>query len=670
MKQRNLLCLLLSAVLLLTACSGSGGEPAKKEVKASSAPRSELYGTFTQPGLTLDSAAFSGQNALCAMRFDGVMGQRITNLMNNWMYTALYSNSGMLERFRQRESALTLSLTAWYGEFPGKYLTGIARLYALNRDDGLLRVGNELVEALAGVQGEDGYLGVFSAQDRMLGAVAMDINGSVLRTSNWDIWNHYHILRGLLSWHEQTGNQTALSTATAAADFIIDYFSAEHTLSEVQEADKNLSCVSAFVQLYTITDAEKYLDFSNAILAAWQGANGGDFLREGLAGTPYTGLRQKRWETMHALLGLAEVWRLNGDESCRSAFLSLFESLRACDRHNSGGMMSGEQAIGSPYRSGSVETCASVAWLECCCAALEMTGDSHLADELELTTLNALLGAQAPSGRNVTYSTPDDGVRLASAIELSFQAVPGSPELNCCSVSAPIGFGMLSKWAVRSAGNAVTVNYYGAGTAAVHTPSGGKLLLTQETQYPRDGAVKLTLESDKEEEFTLRLRIPAWAKNSTVSVNGSPVDCAAGTYCEITRAWKSGDEISLSVDMAVHFWAGEETRSDYAAIYYGPVLLAYDERFNDSRPAAELKAFSPRSLSLEVIENTSVPSAPEPILLLRMTLADGSRVVLCDFATAGQAGTNYISWLPVADASVLQKSNELCERWLAVAEGA
>ena len=40
----------------------------------------------------------------------------------------------------------------------------------------------------------------------------------------WDMWNQYHIIRGLLAWYEQTGNETAFQTAKKTADFIIDYF--------------------------------------------------------------------------------------------------------------------------------------------------------------------------------------------------------------------------------------------------------------------------------------------------------------------------------------------------------------------------------------------------------------------------------------------------------------
>ena len=105
----------------------------------------------------------------------------------------------------------------------------MALMYSLNRDENLRQVGDELVETLASVQAEDGYLGVFSDEERMLGIVRADINGTIYNNMTWDMWNQYHIIRGLLAWYEQTGNETAFQTAKKTADFIIDYFGQDHS---------------------------------------------------------------------------------------------------------------------------------------------------------------------------------------------------------------------------------------------------------------------------------------------------------------------------------------------------------------------------------------------------------------------------------------------------------
>jgi len=78
---------------------------------------------------------------------------------------------------------------------------------------------------------------------------------------------------------------------------------------------------------------------------------------------------------------------------------------------------------------------------------LRLTGDSRVADELELSLFNSGFGMMSPSGRWVTYDTPMDGARLASAHSIVFQSRAGSPELNCCSVNGPRALGLTGEWA-------------------------------------------------------------------------------------------------------------------------------------------------------------------------------------------------------------------------------
>ena len=131
----------------------------------------------------------------------------------------------------------------------------------------------------------------------------------------------------------------------------------------------------------------------------------------------------------------------------------------------------GEQATGNPYDRGAIETCCTVAWMAMSVEMLRLTGNSLVADELELSTLNSGLGMMSPSGRWVTYNTPMDGERQASAHTIVFQARAGTPELNCCSVNGPRALGLLCEWAVMRRADGLVLNYYGPGT--MRTPDGG-----------------------------------------------------------------------------------------------------------------------------------------------------------------------------------------------------
>jgi len=95
--------------------------------------------------------------------------------------------------------------------------------------------------------------------------------------------------------------------------------------------------------------------------------------------------------------------------------------------------------------------------------------------------------------------------------------------------------------------------------------------------------------------------------------------------------------------MSPHFWVGERECAEKVSIYRGPILLAWDQRFNEGR-TDEMPELVAGNLELELI---NVTDSPRPIGVYRLEAKDGSEIFLCDFATAGMTGTLYRSWLPV-----------------------
>src|SRR4029079_6379909 len=119
-----------------------------------------------------------------------------------------------------------------------------------------------------------------------------------------------------------------------------------------------------------------------------------------------------------------------------------------------------------------------------------------LADEMELTTFNSVIGMHAPDGAWSTYNTPMDGRRIANTRDISFQIRLRSEQLNCCSVNAARGFGILSEWAVmrQTAGadgaENLVINWYGPSTFSTKVRN-RSVTFEQVTDYPRTGRVIL-----------------------------------------------------------------------------------------------------------------------------------------------------------------------------------
>jgi DUF1680 family protein len=273
-----------------------------------------------------------------------------------------------------------------------------------------------------------------------------------------------------------------------------------------------------------------------------------------------------------------------------------------------------------------------------------LTANPLIADEIELSTFNGNVGGQTSSGRWWTYNTPMNGTKEASAHTINFQCRAGSPELNCCSVNGPRGLAMLSEWAVLGSQEGLTLNYYGPASFETQTPGQHTVRLHENTDYPRDGLVRIDVTTEQPEKFVLRLRIPAWSRQTRVSVNGkSGPDASPGSYLDLDRIWTKGDHIELSLDMSPHYWVGDRETFGKTSAYVGPILLTFDPSYNSMDPG-RIPEMDARHFELQpATTNKSI----QPWLLRSVKAANGQTVMLCDFATAGAYGNEYVSWLPI-----------------------
>jgi uncharacterized protein len=603
----------------------------------------------------------------CTYRFGGSVGRALTRITDNWLLSAPDANPAMLEMFADRDVPPYRDMVPWAGEFAGKYLTSAVEVWRATGDARLEICLREFVRRLISLQDADGYLGPWPIDARLTN-FSRHHGSAGLET--WDTWGHYHIMVGLLGWYEATGDRAALESALRIGDLICRTYLGDRTprLVDTPWTEMNLAPVHSLAMLYRRTGVERYLALAEQIVREFAATRdgkplAGDYLEASLAGREFYEMPRPRWESLHAVMGLAELHHITSDARYRAAFERMWHSIADHDRHNNGGFSSGEQATGNPFDPRPIETCCNIAWLSLSVEMLKLTGDPRAADELELTTLNSALGLLAHSGRWATYNTPSDGVRVASAHHIVFQARPGSPELNCCSVNAPRGLGLLSEWALVSGPAMLTLNYYGPCEMIARLPDGSQVTLSQETDYPLAGRVRLAVSPSQPAQFTLRLRIPAWSRETRVSVNGEPAESVApGMYLAISRLWRAGDTVTLDLDMALRFWHGEREAAGHVSIYRGPLLLACDQRYNRDLPAAEGsrpyggEPWQPAAATafaippLDVGALTAEPVAWDgwlpPNLLLCATGA-GRALYLCDYASAGQAGTLYRSWLPV-----------------------
>ena len=158
------------------------------------------------------------------------------------------------------------------------------------------------------------------------------------------------------------------------------------------------------------------------------------------------------------------------------------------------------------------------------------------------------------------------------------------------------------------------------------------------TDYPLSGLVDIRVEPGKAENFALRLRVPEWSEQTSLSVNGAAVaGVQAGTWAVIERLWKPGDRVWLNLDLRPRILTAADGGKRYAAVVRGPVALARDLRLGGSID-------EPVSLGGGDLDPVAAPASIEMAFA-----ASGGKVVLCDYASAGNtwdARSRYRVWMP------------------------
>ena len=205
---------------------------------------------------------------------------------------------------------------------------------------------------------------------------------------------------------------------------------------------------------------------------------------------------------------------------------------------------------------------------------------------MERTLFNGLISGVSLDGKTFFYPNPlESNGQHARSEWFGVACCPGNITRFMASVPGYI---------YATKGDNVYVNLYAGGTADVETP-GGKLKVVQETRYPWDGAVKMTVTPDKARRFAFNIRIPGWARNepvpsdlyrfmdkdtsaATITVNGAkvPMNLDKG-YVTINRSWKAGDVIELNLPMPVRRIIANpnvEADRDRVALQRGPIVYA------------------------------------------------------------------------------------------------
>jgi DUF1680 family protein len=448
------------------------------------------------------------------------------------------------------------------GHFAGHYLSACALRYASAGDQAAKARGDEMVAGFASVQNrlEGGYLSAFPLElfDRL-----------DQRKGVWAPFYTVHkIMAGLLDMHLHAGNRQALEVASKMANWA-DRWSASKSEAHMQEILKTEYGGMNEV-LYNVAAAAN----ENRWAQAGDRFNKKEFL---------TPLAQRRDElrNLHAnthipqVIGAARRFELSRDPRFRDAAEFFWYAVTSARSYATGGSSNAEAWLTDPGHL-SLELKASTHHQECCCAynMMKLTrhlyswnGDPRYFDYYERNLFNHRLGAIQPeTGRSIYFLSMAPGAwKTLNSEDQTFW---------CCTGSALEEFAKLNDSIYYQDQEGIRVNLFIASELDAKEKG---IRLRQDTAFPDSAATVLTIAAAPATPWTLRLRIPSWTRAASVRVNGRTLEASPGpgSYLAISRVWKKGDRVELSLPMRL---TSEPMPDDptVQAFLYGPIVLAGD----------------------------------------------------------------------------------------------
>lgn len=323
---------------------------------------------------------------------------------------------------------------------------------------------------------------------------------------------------------------------------------------------------------------------------------------------------------------MADVVIETGDADYRSAVRSLWASITHRKLYLTGGIGSGEtsEGFGPDYSlppRGYCETCASCGELFFQWKTGRIWHEARCADLYEDTLYNAILGSLDLDCRHFYYDNPLE----ARVARYRWHVCP------CCVGNFPRTLLMLPEWMYLKSPSALYVNLFAGSRARIDGVAGTSVEVIQETRYPWDGQVKITLRPAAEKRFALHIRVPdrnasrlyaaepAPVRTPVFRVNGVRVRVPVRNgYAVIERYWSPGDRVEFELPMQPQRVRPDERIAQLrgrVALRYGPLI--YNIEHHEQDLGKTLGAYAP-------LEAEWSPELLGGVVVLRSRFTDGT----------------------------------------------
>ncbi|MDN5552733.1 glycoside hydrolase family 127 protein [Prevotella sp.] len=473
---------------------------------------------------------------------------------------------------------------------PYKVIEGASYSLAVHYDKKLDHYLDSVISIIAAAQESDGYL-------------TTCVTNKCYRLSGWwgthkwekinshELYNSGHMIESAIAHYKATGKRTFLNVAIKNANLICKTFGPKE--GQIHRPSGHPIVEMALCKLYKVTGTRQYLDMAKYFVEETGRGTDGHALSE--YSQDHKPILQQDEIVGHAVRagylfsGVADVASLTNDTAYFHALERIWENMAGKKLYITGGIGSRAEGegFGPNYELNNMtaycETCASIANVYWNYRMFLATGDSKYVDIYERALYNGVLSGVSLSGDKFFYDNP-----LESMGQHERQKWFGCA---CCPGNVTRFMASVPQYQYASQGRDIFVNLYIQGKGNVN---GTEML--QQTDYPWNGNVKITVNPKNNAKFNIRLRIPSWAKSRpvatnlysfvdsakqyTLKVNGKEIKAyITDGYAVVNKKWKKGDVIELSLPMNVRRVKAndnvEDDRGKYA-LERGPIVYCLE----------------------------------------------------------------------------------------------
>ena len=555
---------------------------------------------------------------------------------------------------------------------PYKTIEGASYLLQTYPDKKLEQYIDSVLDVIASAQEPDGYLYTARTQNPAdPHHWAGPERWSKVEDLSHEFYNLGHMVEGAIAHYQATGSRKFLDIARRYADCVCREIGPGK--NQKQLVPGHQIAEMALAKLYIVTGEQKYLDQAKFFLDYRGKTDRRDQYSQ--AHKPVVEQDEAVGHAVRAAYmyaGMADVAALTGDEGYIKAIDAIWDNIVTKKLYITGGIgaTSNGEAFGPNYYlpniSAYCDTCAAIGNVYVNHRLFLLHGESKYYDVLERTLYNGLISGVSLDGGGFFYPNP-----LESMGQHQRQAWFGCA---CCPSNICRFIPSLPGYVYAVKDRNVYVNLFLANKGELNV-GGKKVSISQQTQYPWDGDITVSIDKNQAGRFTLKIRVPGWVRNQPVpsdlysysdnkrlgyrvTVCGDVVDAAPAPdgYLTIDRKWKKGDKVQIHFDMeprtvrAINLVKEDE---GCISVERGPLVYCAEHPDNDFNIQSMLINQAPRFtvgdgkvLSYPVKTVTTQAQTLDFDKQGRLTTKDVNLTLIPYYAWCHRGSGNMKVWLP------------------------